>query len=270
MLDRIEIDGGDLYLQGAHVARWAPPDQRPVLFLSPNSAFASGKSIRGGIPVIFPWFGPNTRFPAAPQHGFARTAPWRLEARDGTTARLSLEGDGDPFWPERFRAVYEVTFGATLTVRLRVQNPAPRPIVFEEALHSYFAVGDVAAVSVIGLGGCRFIDKTDGMRPKRQDAAALRLSGETDRVYLDTPARLAIDDPGLNRRISIAKQGAASAIVWNPWAEKSAAMADLGPDVWRSFVCVECGNVADDAVQLAADSEHVMTVEISVGEPGVG
>jgi glucose-6-phosphate 1-epimerase len=264
VLDRVEIDGGELVLQGAHVTGWTPPGQRPVLFLSPNSAFAPGKAIRGGIPVIFPWFGPNLKFPAAPQHGFARATPWRVEKRDGLTIQLSLEGDGDPFWPERFRAVYEVTFGATLTLRLRVQNPASRPIAFEEALHSYFAVSDVAAVSVSGLGGRRFIDKTDGMRRKRQRAAALRLTGETDRIYLDTPARLDIGDPGWNRRVSIAKDGAASAIVWNPWEEKSAAMADLGPDVWRGFICVECGNVADNAVLLDADSEHVMTVEISV------
>jgi glucose-6-phosphate 1-epimerase len=158
-----------------------------------------------------------------------------------------------------------VSFGPTLGLRLTVQNPAPRAVAFEEALHSYFAIADIGAVSVAGLGGCAFIDKTDGMRRRRQRAAALRLRRETDRIYLDAPDRLAIVDPG-RRRITIDKAGAASAVVWNPWAGKAAALGDLGGDLWRRMVCVETGNIADNAVELTADSEHVMNVEIGVGE----
>ena len=47
----------EVYLQGAHVARWSPRGQQPVLFMSSTSLFAPGKAIRGGVPVIFPWFG---------------------------------------------------------------------------------------------------------------------------------------------------------------------------------------------------------------------
>lgn len=260
---------GELYLQGAHVTGWTPANGRPVLFTSPRSAFAPGKAIRGGVPIIFPWFGPNGKFPAAPQHGFSRAAPWQLDNIEqqsgGLSIQLSLSGGGDAFWPERFRAIYEITFGATLTLRLHVQNRESRPIVFEEALHTYFAVSDVEAVSVTGLDGRQFIDKVDGMRRKRQEAAVV-LTAETDRVYLDTSAPLGIDDPGWQRRISIASEGAASAIVWNPWAEKSAAMGDLGAGVWRGFICVESGNVAENAVTLAADSEHAMTTEFAVSD----
>ena len=70
----ISLDGmaGELYLQGAHLTAWQPPGERPVLFTSPNSQFAPGRAIRGGIPIIFPWFGPSRHAPAAPQHGFAQ------------------------------------------------------------------------------------------------------------------------------------------------------------------------------------------------------
>jgi D-hexose-6-phosphate mutarotase len=260
---------GELYLQGAQITAWSRSRSVPVLFTSPVSAFIPGRPIRGGIPVIFPWFGPNAKFPAAPQHGFVRTIPWRLDSADRQGDRLIIrlirEGEGDPFWPGRFRLVYEVSFGATLRLRLTVQNPASQAIAFEEALHSYFAISDIGAVSVTGLGGCRFIDKTDGMRRKRQRAAALGFSRETDRVYLDTPDRLAIVDPG-RRRIAIDRAGAASAVVWNPWAAKAAALGDLGGELWRRMVCVESGNIADNAITLAGDSEHVMSVEIGVGE----
>lgn len=259
---------GEIYLQGAQVTGWSPRGSDPVLFTSPDSAFVPGRPIRGGVPVIFPWFGPHPKVPSAPQHGIVRTAPWQVDSvdrqSDRLVIRLILEGQGDPLWPARFRLVYETSFGATLQLRLTVQNPASAPIAFEEALHSYFAISDISAVSVAGLGGCRLIDKTDGMRRKRQRAAALRFSRETDRVYLDAPDRLAIVDP--RRRITIEKAGAASAVTWNPWAAKAAALGDLGGDLWRRMVCVETGNIADNAIELAGGSEHVISVEIGVGE----
>lgn len=260
--------GGELYLRGAQVTAWMPDNNHPVIFTSRFSHFGQGRPIRGGIPVIFPWFGANANFPEAPQHGFVRTAPWRIEAvdrrSDGLTLKLGVAGEGDAFWPHPFSLAYEVSFGATLGLRLSVRNPSRRPIAFEEALHSYFAVSEIANVSVSGLGGCRFIDKTDAMRRKRQRARALRLRGETDRIYLDTPGRLDIADRDLRRRIVIERRGAASAIVWNPWAEKAAALGDLGADLWRRMICVETGNVADNAVALAGGGEHVMAVEIAV------
>src|SRR6516165_9185467 len=269
----ISLDGvmGELYLQGAHVTAWQPPNERPVLFTSPNSVFAPGRAIRGGIPIVFPWFGPSRHTPAAPQHGFARTATWHLDdvetARSGSlTLTLSL-GDrdvGSPFWPERFGAIYTVTFAQTLSLRLAVQNRAKHPIVFEEALHSYFAISDIAEVGISGLAGTSYIDKTDAARRKLQTTDLVTITAETDRVYLDTPRQCLIEDRGWRRRIGIEKDGAASSVVWNPWAEKAAAMVDLGDPAWRVMVCVESGNIADNELRLAADAEHQMSAAISV------
>ena len=65
-----------------------------------------------------------------------------------------------------------MTFAQTLSLRLTVQNRAAHPIIFEEALHSYFAVSDITAVAISGLGGTTYIDKTEGARRKPQSAAA--------------------------------------------------------------------------------------------------
>jgi len=269
----ISLDGisGELYLQGAQLTAWRPPGERPVLFTSPNSAFAPGGAIRGGIPIIFPWFGANRHAPAAPQHGFARTTAWHLDGVE-TAGRGSLSltfslGDGDvcsPFWPEPFRAIYTVVFAQTLSLRLAVQNRASQPIIFEEALHAYFAISDIGTIVISGLAGTTYIDKTDAARRKPQTAALVTITGETDRVYLDTPGRCVIEDRGLRRRVVIEKDGAASSVVWNPWAEKAAAMVDLGDPAWRGMVCVEAGNIADNEVRLAADAEHQMSTVISV------
>jgi glucose-6-phosphate 1-epimerase len=269
----ILLDGvmGEIYLQGAQVSAWRLEDEPPILFTSPKSAFAPGRAIRGGIPIIFPWFGPSRNAPAAPQHGFARTATWHLdeietEGNKSLTMTLSLtDADvGSTIWPEPFRAIYTVTVARSLSLRLAVQNRAKHPIVFEEALHTYFAISDISDIAISGLAGATYIDKTDAARRKLQTAELVTITAETDSVYLDTPGRCVIEDRGWRRRVVVEKDGAASTVVWNPWAEKAAAMADLGDPAWRGMACVEAGNIADNEVLLAENGEHQMSTVIFV------
>jgi glucose-6-phosphate 1-epimerase len=145
-----------------------------------------------------------------------------------------------------------------------VQNRAKHQLTFEEALHGYFAVADIIDVVISGLAGTTYIDKTQASRRKPQTQALVTIGAETDRVYLDTPARCVIEDRGWRRRVVVEKIGAASTVVWNPWAEKATAMADLGDPAWRGMVCVETGNVVDDEVRLAAGGEHQILTVISV------
>ena len=65
----------EIYLQGAHVAAWQPAEH-PVLFMSAKSHFEAGKAIRGGVPLVFPWFADRTGGLPGAAHGFARTLPW--------------------------------------------------------------------------------------------------------------------------------------------------------------------------------------------------
>jgi len=252
---------GELYLQGAQVTAWQPPGAQPVIFTSSHAVFAPGKAIRGGIPVIVPWFGPHPTDPKAPQHGVARTAPWQLDKVEAgeaaVTFDLSLAIDG-------FAVSYRAAFGDALGLTLTLRNTGASAAAFEEALHSYFCVSDVERIAVAGLEGSAHIDKTAGMARIPPSGEAVTLAKETDSVYLGVAGGLAIRDPGAGRRVVIAKTGAASAIVWNPWAEKAAAMSDLGADNWRGFVCVECGNVADNRVHLAPGATHAMTTRITV------
>ena len=252
---------GELFLQGAQITAWRPAGARPVIFLSGRSNLAPGKAIRGGIPIVFPWFGPHPTDPAAPQHGFARTAPGarrrRKERRRGDARTWSLTQDG-------FALTYRVAFGAALGLDLVVRNLSGRAVSFEAALHSYFAVSDIERVAVSGLENSAFIDKTANMARRPPAGAPLTFAKETDSVYPNVPDHLAIDDPGWRRRLSIEKSGAASAIVWNPWPQKAAAMADLGADNWRGMLCVETGNVADNRITLAPGATHEMTTRIAV------
>ncbi len=260
---------GHVYLHGAHVTHYRPAGQRPLLFLSERSRFATGKAIRGGVPVIFPWFGARAGHSEAPDHGFARTREWAVEsvepASDGSVAvTLALEADDATrsTWPHEFRVRHRVVFGERLEMTLEVENRSGHAFDFEEALHTYVLVGDVGQVSIAGLGGVVYVDKTDDMRRKTLAAGPLRLNGTTDRVFLSTRAPCTVTDPVLARRIVVEKTGSSTTVVWNPWHEKASTMADLGDEQWRSMLCVEAANAADNAVHLAGGERHAMRVVI--------
>ena len=261
----------EIYLHGAHVTRWQPSHtDTPVLWMSERSFWEDGKPIRGGVPICFPWFGPNGSHPSAPAHGFARLADWTLvrtvEREDrSVVATFALEGEQlSEAWPFRFRATYEVSVGATLSMILEVENRDDKELRFEEALHTYFTVSDIADVAISGLERTPYIDKAGGLAQRTQDDSPIRFTGETDRVYLETTAACAIDDPGLRRRIVVSKDNSRSTVVWNPWIAKARAMPDFGDEEWRGMVCVETANVGAAAVQLAPGQRHRMTVSLAV------
>ena len=269
----LELDNGHaratIALQGAQVMTWAPRGQQPVIWLSRAAKFAPGKSIRGGVPVCWPWFGAHATEPSFPGHGFARTVPWELldaQTQGGETRlRFRINPDSAPpaQWPKGTEATLELTVGAKLAIALVTRNTGSQPFTLTEALHTYFEVGDVRRVTVHGLDGLSYLDKVENMARKRQ-GGAVTVSGEVDRVYLDSTADCIIDDPTLNRRIRIAQRGGRSTIVWNPWTEKAAKMGDLGEDGYLQMICVESGNAAENAVQVASGAEHRLDVKYSV------
>jgi glucose-6-phosphate 1-epimerase len=270
----LEASGGlaHVYLHGAHVTHFQPKGARPVLFLSRESRFEPGKAIRGGIPVCFPWFGPKAGDAEAPMHGFARLLGWELgdvvrDPRGALRASLHLAGNEYTrrFFPHDFAATLAVTVDARLGLELAVRNGGTAPMVIEEALHAYFAVGDSRRASIGGLEGVAYLDKTEGFARKPGEASPIAIAGETDRVYAGARGPVTVDDPVWTRRIVVDKSGSAATVVWNPWTEKAKAMADFADDEWTEMVCVEAANVSPDAVTIAPGATHAMTATIAVG-----
>jgi glucose-6-phosphate 1-epimerase len=261
----------EVYSHGAHLARWQPSHaSAPVLWLSGHSQWQHDKPIRGGVPICFPWFGPHPQDPAVPAHGFARLLPWTLckaaESADGTV-RLAFELEADnasPVWPHHVHADMQFTIGKTLQMDLSVHNVDTVPFSFEEALHTYFTVADIGAVTISGLEPTGYLDKVGGRTERAAEGQPIHFSGETDRVYSDTAAACTIDDPGLQRRIVVRKDQSRSTIVWNPWIAKARAMPDFGDDEWRGMVCVESANVGGAAITLEPGDHHRMMVTLAV------
>jgi D-hexose-6-phosphate mutarotase len=260
----------NIALQGAHIATFQPRGEEPVIWLSPLAKFAPGKSIRGGVPVCWPWFGAHKTDSKLPGHGYARTVPWDvLETKalpDGSTfLRFGLiENDTTRAqWPYAATVQLEVTVGKALRVELITTNTGTKSFELGEALHTYFQISDVAKITIHGLDNCAYLDKVqDFTRFTQKDCIVIE--SEVDRVYINTAADCVIEDEGLKRAIRIAKQGSMSTVVWNPWTEKADKMGDFGQDGHRGMLCVESGNAMGNVVVLAPGETHKLVAVYSV------
>ena len=257
--------------QGAHLIGWTTRGTPPVLFLSPNAVFQRGKAIRGGVPLVFPWFGPRAGDSRAAQHGFARAREWELESaalepEGHCVVAMTLTDDESTraAWPHAFHARFAVTAGRDLRMGLEISNTGTADFTFEAALHTYLAVSDVRDILVRGLEKTAYLDKVDGSTRKSGDRAPVTFRGETDRIYLDTMSTCIVEDASWNRSIVIAKSGSRSTVVWSPGRDKARAMADLGEEAWTGMVCIETANAGADARTLAPGASHVLETVIAV------
>ncbi len=248
----------EIYLNGAHVTFYQTKGAEPLLFLSEESHFTAGKAIRGGVPIIFPWFGGREGHPA---HGTARLTQWDLsesiELPDGAI-RVSFH------LPENhpLSASFSVIVGATLSMELTVSNQGEADATFENCLHTYFLVGDIRQVEVLGLKGASYAGSVSG-ETRTDTEETIRFAAETDRLYQNTDATVEIHDPVMKRRITVAKSGSLSTVVWNPWIEKSQRLADFGDEEYLRMLCVESGNIKGDAVTLGPEERQTLKVSIT-------
>ena len=272
-LPRVSISGpaatAEIYLHGAQLTSWCPAGAEEVIFLSTQSQWASGRAIRGGIPVCFPWFRNKTDDPKAPSHGFVRTKAWQLDSveRLGDAVMVSLSTSSDEgtraWWPYDFHLLHRLTIGAELEQELVMKNTGSKALRFEEALHTYYRVGGADTVRISGLDGVAYLDNTDGNREKRP-LGDIAFTAQTDRAYLDTTHPVEIIDPILRRRIRLEKKASLTTVVWNPWSTGAQSLADLGDDEWRTMACVEASNIRAFAVDLEPGEQHSMRTLIKV------
>jgi glucose-6-phosphate 1-epimerase len=260
---------GEMYLHGAHVTSWKPAGKEEMIFLSAHSKFEAGKAIRGGVPICFPWFGGKADDPKAPAHGFVRAKSWKLESiaqtKGAVTVSMFTESNDDTkkWWPADFRLLQRATFASDLTLELEVTNTGKTALRFEEALHTYHRVADIAVARVRGLDAVHYLDKTDSNRNKLQQGE-IAIAAETDSVYLNTAGPIEILDPALHRLTRITKQDSRTTVVWNPWIEKARSFSDFGPDEWKQMICIEASNVSDFAVNLAPGQQHKMKALVTI------
>jgi glucose-6-phosphate 1-epimerase len=254
-------------VQGAQVISYQPRGESPLIWLSGRARYVAGKSVRGGVPVCWPWFGPHATDPLLPAHGYARTLDWELlEAGVLPDGRVRLcfelaQNDATRVqWPHSSSVRNTITIGRELEVALATRNTGSEGFQLGQALHAYFQVADVRRVSVHGLHGCAYLDKVESGE-RRQQRGPVTFTRETDRIYLDTGGVCEIRDPPMDRSLLVTATGSRSTVVWNPWIEKAERLGDFEPGGYLSMVCVETANAADDTVSLAPGQEHVLAAQ---------
>lgn len=228
-------------LFGGQVLSWTPSDGRERLYLSERAVFDGREPIRGGIPVCFPQFSSQG---GLPKHGFVRCKSWQVTSQrcgdDYALVTLVTEDDAatHALWSHSFELELTVMLEAdTLDLELGLSNTGEEALTFTGALHTYLQVESIEAVRLAGLRGTTYRDSADGGREGLEMGEVLAFSGETDRIFLGASRPLTLNCG--TEHLGIAQDGFTDVVVWNPWADKGAALADLPPDGWRRMLCVE-------------------------------
>ena len=244
---------GVLLLDGAQLTSWVPAGGQDLLWMSPSSEFGPGVAVRGGVPLVGPWFGPGRDLARPVKHGWLRNVRWELTSarREGDDVEIILSTPEDAV-ALRGEAVFRL--GAQLDVDLTL-TAGSRPVELEAALHTYLAVGDVREIELRGLEGADYLDNTRGLAPEVLPDAPLRLTAATDRV-VDSAAEVTVADESLGRRIVSTPRGTAKTVVWNPWDTLVTGMADVPDTAWPEFVCIEPAIAKDGFVALAPWESH--------------
>jgi glucose-6-phosphate 1-epimerase len=245
-------DAATVSLHGAQLLSWIPAGGEEQIYASPISRPATGKAVRGGVPICFPQF--SERGPL-PKHGFVRNRRWQLVAAPAAPApvveaRFQLDSTMTiARWRHAFCLVLLVRLGpGWLEVHLQAANAERTPYEFTAALHTYLAMTDVRTARLHGLHGVTYQDNLANLQEEREGQQALSFGEEIDRVYLQAAQPLQLYGGSSLRRI--VQQGFPDVVVWNPGPQKAARLGDMPAEDWTRMLCIEAAAVGVP-VQLA-------------------
>jgi len=279
-----QVASARIFLQGAQVSSFCRKNQKDLLWLSPTCDFKTGNSLRGGIPICWPWFGEFSRndrlltnqiavptgFPM-PAHGLVRSMAWDLASIDDrspdcTNLTFGLLFDGkNPRWPFRSELFYRVSVGERLDVSLTINNTDELPQTFTEALHTYFAIGDHQHTTLGGLENLDYMDAFGDWKNFTQ-GPGLNVGQPLNRVYQQNPRRLPVEiiDAAWGRTLAVTSPESASTVIWNPGLEHGKKLSCFPTDAYRGMVCVENGNVLRNFVTLPAGRSHTLSAQFTI------
>jgi glucose-6-phosphate 1-epimerase len=249
---------GSVSLYGGQVLSWQPMGQQPVFWLSDASHYSSGKAIRGGVPLCWPWFGgevklPNGELSKVSNHGFARQSQWKIAdikmSASAVEITLSLTGEQlSPHWPAAFELTQTLMFDESFKQTLTMTNLSEQTLEYTGALHSYFCVGNPQETEIPALNDVLYDDKLNGC--SEQKSVLKNCIGPIDRIYHSSDSMVIIDHKW-QRELEVYGQGCQQWVLWNP-GKDAEAMVDLHAQGENEFVCLEAANT--DWQQIASQT----------------
>ena len=247
----------EISLFGAQLLSFVPKhDNRERLWVSQHAIFDGCKPIRGGIPICWPWFGPHQSDSTLSAHGYVRTQDWQILSTEdtATSTNITLQpttavGDG---FTGTAKLELVVSVGNQLSLQLHTSNLGDTPFTFNCALHSYFNINNINTCELVGLTG-QYSDKTRSYKIF-DTPAPYRLTEETDRVHIQTPKLLTINNFPIQTKIH--SFGHDSIVVWNPWLQKSTAMDDMQNHSYLTMLCVE--TAITQGIEVMPGNSHIL------------
>jgi len=265
----------EICLQGAQLTQFKHSQRGEMLWLSPDALYKKGASVRGGIPVCWPWFGALAFNPdvvkeavqSQQAHGFARELEWTLEriceSAQGVRITMTLTHNEQTLklWPHEFKLVCQFELGDTIAVELTSQNLSPSPMAISQALHTYLPTQNIHKTRVLGAGNGQYIDALDNWQLKKQ-VGAIGFNQEVDRIYLGDN-QYQILTP--NKQFSLCSNSHSS-IVWNPWINKSKRLSGFPQQGYKNMLCIESANVLSDHLKLAPGKSHTLKMQLACSD----
>ena len=257
-----EFCSAKIFLQGAQLTEFTPIGKKPLIWVSSEEDYQEGKSVRGGIPICWPWFGVNAN-QDWPIHGVARTSLWRAdevsEQDDQVKVSLTLPMAqvDETYWPHKSKLKVEFVLTTKLEVRLTTTNLSNQTITFTQALHTYFPTPAITETQVDGLQGSQYIEFGEGPFDQNELVGFAR---ETDMVYTQAADTQRIITP--DGIIEVGRENSSSCVLWNPWIDKSKRLSNFADDEYHTMLCLEAANVMDDSAVVAPGESHTLTTTI--------
>ena len=264
LINTLQIDNqhaqATVSLWGGHILSFIPKhDARERLFISEKALFDGSKSIRGGVPVCWPWFG--SRQDGYQAHGYVRMQDWQLlsatdesEYTELVLVPTTTQGDG---FVGSAALTLTIQIGEQMRITLSTKNTGDTAFEYNAALHTYFSIDDINQVELKGLSGI-YSDKPLNWA-KFETPTPYVFTGETDRVHLNPVQSVSIVQPDSSTDID--SFGHDSLVVWNPWSEIATNMIDMDDEGYQKMLCVE--TAVTQGMTVEPTQEHSFTQVIS-------
>ena len=271
-LDVVKVDNPFCHVeiaeQGAQVLSfYSKKNAKHVLWCTPSHYFKANKAIRGGIPFCFPWFGNHPSDKNLPAHGFARNSVWQLQAVEQLADQshqiiFSLQDNETTrqYWPHAFIAEMKMNCAEKLTLEFTLTNKDQQAYSFGFAWHSYFAVDEILNTKIEGFDSTAYLDQLTMQQGIHQ--GDIQFVEEFDRIYQNTSGHYWVKSA--ENITQIDSPTCQSAVVWNPWQDKTIRLGDVEEKAWHQFVCVESGQIAQHEVIVQPQQQLAYRLDIQM------
>lgn len=245
-------------LFGGQVLSFCPrKDGRERFYLSNLARLDGSKSIRGGVPICWPWFGSNQHDATLPAHGYMRTRQWRLinteSSSSETTFLFQPDTTSGPGFKGQAELLLRIVLGTALEISLITRNTGTAAFPLSMALHSYFAVDDIYHTHLQGISG-NYSDKTRNWQ-HFVTPEPYGFREETDRIHLEACPEVKIITPA--HSTTVHSHGHDSVVVWNPWTGCKQNFVDMEAEDYTRMLCVE--TALTQGLLLAPGNTRILT-----------